>query len=87
MPHSVCRPIHFGLTVNRERDGQSCFRRCGDHFVALFPAADPGWDHYCYTAKEYAPAAVLITRRVENRVSFEDPGGSTVQVSARNSRP
>ena len=81
--------------MNRERDGKSCFRCCGDHFVALFRATDPGWDHYCYTVKEYAPAAVvnqliaggLMPRRVQNRLYFEDPDGITVPASARNSRP
>jgi len=86
---------HLGLTVMRERDGQNCFMRCGEHFVALFNAAEAGLDHYCYTIKEYAPAAVvdklnavgLKPRRVENRVYFDDPDGITVQVSARNTRP
>ncbi len=85
---------HLGLTVMRERDGQNCFMRCGEHFVALFRAAEPGLDHYCYTIKEYAPAAVvnklnavgLKPRRVEYRVYFDDPDGITVQVSGCRER-
>ena len=72
---------HLGLTVMRERDGQNCFMRCGEHFVALFRAAESGLDHYCYTLKEYAPATVvnklnavgLSPRRVKNHVYFDDP--------------
>ncbi len=86
---------HFGLTANRERDGQNCFMRCGDQFVTLFRAADPGLDHSCHTITEYAPAAVvnklnavgLTLRCVESRVYFDDPDGITVQLSARNNRP
>ena len=85
---------HLGLTVMRERNGQNCFMRCGEHFVALFRAAEPGLDHFCYTIKKYEPAAVvnklnaagLKPRRVENRVYFDDPDGITVQLSARNNR-
>ena len=86
---------HLGLTVMRERDEQNCFLGCGEHFVALFRAAEPGLNHYCYTIKEYGPATVvdklnavgLKPRRVENRVYFDDPDGITVQLSARNNRP
>ncbi len=86
---------HLGLTVMHERDGQNCFMHCGEHFVALFRAAEPGLDHYFYTIKEYAPATVvnklnavgLKPRRVESRVYFDDPDGITVQISARNNRP
>ncbi len=85
---------HFGLTVNRERDGQDCFMRCGVQFVALFRAAARGLDHYCYTITEYAPTAVvnrlnaegLTPRRIENRLYFDAPDGIMVQVSVRNSR-
>jgi len=48
--------------VNRERNGQSCFRRCGDHFAPLFRAADPAWEHDGYTVQEYAPAAAVVNK-------------------------
>jgi catechol-2,3-dioxygenase len=84
---------HLGLTVRSDGE-RSCFLNCGDHFVALFRADEPGLNHYCYTIKGYDPAravkalegAGLSPRRTDDRVYFEDPDGITVQVSARNRR-
>lgn len=85
---------HLGLKVLRQSPN-NCFLGCGDHFVALFHDAEPGLDHYCYSIKDYEPAAVvkrltavgLKPRRNSNRVYFDDPDGITVQVAAGDHRP
>jgi catechol-2,3-dioxygenase len=82
---------HLGLTVTSE-SRQSCFLDCGEHFLALFRASEPGLDHYCYTIPDYEPAKAVETLKAaglepvrrEDRVYFPDADGLEVQVAARN---
>lgn len=82
---------HLGLKVLSESE-RNCFMSCGNHFLALFRNREPGLNHYCYTIKNYEPDRVvtklkdvgLKPRRTANRVYFDDPDGTEVQVSGRN---
>ncbi len=83
---------HLGLTLMSDRGSSSVFLRCGKDFLALFRGNEPRMDHYCYTIKDYDPAAAverlkgvgLEPERRGNRVYFKDPDGLEVQVSALN---
>ena len=82
---------HLGLEVTSGGESSS-FLRCGPHFLALFRSGTPGLAHYCYTIRDYEPAAVverleaagLRPRRAGNRVYFDDPDGIEVQLAAPN---
>ena len=85
---------HLGLTVARQGDN-NCFLTCGNNFVALFGADEPGMAHYCYSIKDYdvrdAEAKLKaqgITPDVhDNRIYFPDPDGLTVQLASSTHAP
>ena len=79
---------HLGLTVASE-DESSCFLDCGDDFVALFKADQPGLHHYSFGVPNYDQQEAA--RRIRDagmapklrgrRIYFDDPDGIEVQVS------
>lgn len=83
--------LHLGMTPMGTCSEQSCFLRCGPHFVALFKGERPGLNHYCFTIDPYDPAkaverlqaAGITARRTGDRVYFDDPDGIELQVAGR----
>lgn len=84
---------HLGLSVSRETSG-SCFLTCGENFVALFRAREPGMDHYCYAVADYDVDTAtqkldehdLAPRVRGRRIYFDDPDGLEVQLAAADLR-
>ncbi|MCP3977957.1 MAG: hypothetical protein GY716_01320 [bacterium] len=81
---------HLGLETLQESK-HNCFLAAGkNNFVALFRSDRPGLDHYCYTVEGYRAGDVverlgsvgLESRRVQNRVYFDDPDGIEVQLAS-----
>lgn len=80
---------HLGLSVLRDGSWSSFLSCGGNQFLALFRAERPGLHHYCFTVRDYDPAAAVRTateaglepRREGNRVYFRDADGLSVQVS------
>jgi catechol 2,3-dioxygenase-like lactoylglutathione lyase family enzyme len=81
---------HLGMKVSRDWPG-SAFLTCGDNFVALFRAGEPGLHHYCYSVRNYDVAAaeeklraasLPNIQRTSDRIYFDDPDGLTVQLAA-----
>ena len=88
---------HLGLSVTSDCGEQSCFLDCGDQFVALFRAEQPGMDHYCYSiadddvnAAEEKLKSLGFTPRVarrDGRIYFPDPDGLTIQLASESHAP
>lgn len=80
---------HLGMTVSHD-NRNSCFMTCGNNFVALFRAEEPGMNHYCYSVEDYdvsdaeekLEAEGLNPRREGNRIYFPDPDGLEVQLAS-----
>ena len=81
---------HLGLRVTRD-SASSCFLDCGEEFVALFRQSEQGLNHYCYAIQDFdvrecarkLEAAGIQPRISGNRIYFDDPDGSEVQLAAR----
>lgn len=86
---------HLGMKVSRDWAG-SAFLTCGENFVALFRAGEPGLHHYCYSVHDYEvdsaeqrlrAANLPNIRRSSDRIYFDDPDGLTVQLAAEAHLP
>jgi catechol 2,3-dioxygenase-like lactoylglutathione lyase family enzyme len=86
---------HLGLTVTNRDSESSCFLTFGSDFLALFRGDTPGMDHYCYSVKDFDPAAAMETLaaygidgvRRGNRIYFPDADGMTVQIAEEEHTP
>jgi catechol 2,3-dioxygenase-like lactoylglutathione lyase family enzyme len=86
---------HLGMKVSRDWSG-SAFLTCGNNFVALFRASEPGLHHYCYSVRNYdvdaaeqklRAAGLPNIHRTAGRIYFDDPDGLTVQLAASAHMP